>query len=1751
MPNDLPTPACPANTKAEAWPGKGDIKQMRKYLLTIKMFTRVCLVFLLIFNLGDSPFVHGQTPETRGTNRHFILLVDSTKAVIKNIFQDNRGRINDDFFELLNKTLETDPYTVDTAAPHKKGDYEVFIEGKDLVSFVLYHFPLEQAAGKYFITSENAALIKDFTGAKKSLGDFSNRQFRSFKTLHPETDARKIAEEMVLPFLSNELDEYMKKGRYREFEKTVVDNIVIISIYDGGNKKIHSQLFPGEWKKFNTCFNYVDINGDQTHFRYSGGNLEPVTQSRPDEIYVDYIVVKPNGQDNFVSLEVTDKNTLERISKKSNKEPVLFRKGKSGIAFQKGQYTCHLEWSAAPMEGKFAWQPVEPRFAENNYLSFDENYANVYIKKEAGDTLLPFEKEIYYRLVITDYKKKHKDINYPFSYSPAAVVKSTVYTSREWRGDEGDFPAYYTFKIPWEIAAAGIITDRQLKEIHKKTDRDELSDVEASRSSENSALRQRFLFLSVVFAVLLAAAVTLTRKPKIGLAVDQILTELPVDFSRENQGKQTLAALELRNTRKWLLKFKQEKKFNLALKLTGSFKSKSPTGKVDYDFDRLLAIEKIREGEETGQYLRRQADGFYRVEFPGVSAGEKFKILLNADAVKDLHGETGEKKAAEVIFELIMAVEAARFIKKQKPGPIPVKKESRALTRYFKFIFTPEKGKVEVYVMPVEEPEGEREPGDFKLNPDHETLTIPFSIHHPARELFKLVIKNESRHHFSSPFNGELVHKIFERNTLLDSGKKIFYLSTVSTVSSGDQWDEGGILPQKQEIRLAYGEEKGVSVYIKFPDIPENPDAPRDFRIQVQVLEDGDAIKSGNLPVSVTGAVERTEALVGFIDEKGVTVEPTDKNIKILDKTRALMINDDSEDRVAVEFRFPGQGRMVIMENEPTLLFTLKLGNSCITRSGWYEWEIPTVQLVENDRVQLKKGVLADKAVYYKIYRGSRKIEDQAHSGAEIEFYLDNEKVKVKDYEVSAEVNFSLLLDFYSKGKEKGKTGSKQVDIKAVVQGSHYVAHDYLVIDFGTSAIAVEKRSRGNGGMDQENTYRVKFESPRDHLESKDGLLPSIINLNRNKIIGSHSFVSLPAEKNLKAIDPDILVSSLKLHILEGNDRIEFPGGFSYINRDGVACTGRDKNRKTCSAINNGGMNCERLNKDELSCTGDYIDLHNLMVSAYRNLKQNYLNPRKEIRGYKRLVITHPNLYGSPHIEFLKRVLCDAFVDKDKNIYEQNIVPVSESDAALYKYLQNRARENTRRDAEKIMLIDIGGGTLDISLAKVEWKETGTGNIPARIEVKKKDGAAFAGDVLDKAIALQVHRILLQYEAQQSQRPQPGADDSLRTAAADNDLTSEDEREAWLRKMDAEAGTGILKPDNGANRNQSKFSYQKKIAAADIEISDEEDREKLIQAMLEFKLEHILKFKEDMGAASPEREVNICLGKNGDLCLLDNAERMQLRIKSRERPINTEIQIDNGILYLTLKRKDWLELDYLQRFEKLFIDKINSFYDSDMKAVPGEFIVVLSGRTSLWPPISRVLESKECLGVKPVYIDHHSQGSGNALALKQAVAEGALQKVVTWNHIPFTGISEIGDPAVRYQTGPDPADKDSWAVEILDKTGPKPIDLSNSAYFYLGTKTSMGFVPFRENYFFDRDRFCKEKMAITIHMKEVEAQDKDGGKKVKDREFFIQSDIYDKPPYKRLSIEPGEMKYRFLIRGKYWPLNDPRLPDVNPENFDE
>jgi hypothetical protein len=1674
--------------------------------------------------------------------RHYILLLDATapfRIAIK----------NSNYLHYMKELLERKPEEVHP-------DFLPFRANSDIVSIVFFHFPKDASDWRTIHdglhTSKTLALIRGgIDSVKKHIEVYIEKsRIKSFQ--NTAISPIGLSEISVLPFLN----EYIKRNNINFEER--VDRIYLLSLsdeqYNVGEEGIKSEL---GYIRYEAAKRYHKDLREYMRTNYERlaplNNIEkklPSTANWIDKVFFHYYEIKPKLEG--IDLNLTNKVALARAALEpgNSGEPEIIWIGNNRICLEnQTEYLAWVEWALPPAKNaNWNWSDCTLETNVNsNVLSAGcrsgcdgstSNDANSQVRIVKPDSLQNpeedakyFKEEIWYRGVVDMPRKDHK-YAYPFKFRYYLDAQKVEYFSNEVTNTgDAKVPHYYSYNIPWyspENLSAFIGTKIEREAIKDALIKEKLSDPQflslvqdyirsdklpkrfkeycdnyrekkitelpAEVLSETSKIlaveqenwakwRTLIIYLLAIGAVFFVYRFYL-RPIIVRFNIDSArLTNnsILVDFSAEEQEMRVIANVELENIVYTLHPAKRNPRFKLSFNVTAEFSYPGEPLTVNYEHENLFTILDKSSNKE---YHLKSGGNTYHVTLPDARFEGRFALLLNLSAIKDVQADNIGDKIVPLTLTLNSPAAKTRRghklnIHKMKAGAteIPGKQWEHNINLQFK----PENHKKEITIKPAR---GAFIAHDESHNPGTgENFGLEFTSKNPLKKLYEIEIQNNVDHHFSYPVEGTFSFKV--KGAGNKSVSNIFHLSERDVDSPVN-----ASFIRELPLRLKKGDgRKKLYFYINFDEFP-NPVDHTNYTVNSYF--NGDIVKV--LHIRINRSKEETEALVRLEDEAQAVLLNITDDTDITDDN-CLLVHKNSPKTISSPVQIPVAERKGIKEGTNTRLFTILLKNNCSTKTGYFDWELRNISVKDNTKVEFETN-----PVKLMPKENSGTIEDRRDSEQDIEFWLDYTKIKkINTYKFGFSLIFSLSIRLFPNGtRGQNQTpagGEKQIDFSLDFNCFHDVKDNYLVMDFGTSAICAYYYTDYQDTP--ENKYsRIPLTPPKGHMESEDDLLPSIINLrntvnegqtnaetimepegtNQMAVAGTEHFVDLPAIKDIFSVCPETVLSSIKLLIVQGMEIVPVPKNLNY---------GLFGEQRPFTFINENG------NRQDGN-----PHLSSVLKSCYENFLKNYIKdtPKTDERRYRKVILTYPNVYNDSHTNFLKNQVFEDVFQESGRIYLDNIGMESESNSVLYYYLSKRNPQDVP-DLETILIIDIGAGTMDMSYAEVLWNKWDQDIVtPESIEIVKRDGIAMAGDTLDKAIALQVHDLIKQF-----------------TQFEDVDYAN------------PIAGSG--------DRNLGK-----------------ESKNELRTRMFSFKIKHILNFKKAIVTAEDDQIVAICLGENdknkGLVEQIDDIHEITLNGAEDEEPVTVTQANKFGSVHISMTKAQWLNLPYLKRFEQLLVEKMKAF--SREFKIADDLTIVLSGRTSLWPAIQdAVTVAFEGENINIADNIWPPEAGQKAAELKRAVILGAIQKATVWQSVDFREKSVTGLEAVRYQRGADGSNPDSWRVEVFQKNSDPTItiNLANSSYFELGIKTSMDFVPFMGADSHKRDEYCKKNKEITITYEKIEGTN--------EYKFYVKSDKYKKGKGTRLKYVLSHETAFLKTRAKYWPVRNVQLQEIEPHQFSE
>jgi len=505
----------------------------------------------------------------------------------------------------------------------------------------------------------------------------------------------------------------------------------------------------------------------------------------------------------------------------------------------------------------------------------------------------------------------------------------------------------------------------------------------------------------------------------------------------------------------------------------------------------------------------------------------------------------------------------------------------------------------------------------------------------------------------------------------------------------------------------------------------------------------------------------------------------------------------------------------------------------------------------------------------------------------------------------------------------------------------------------GFSAATLDLQGRYLDVLQKRDGGSMEDEERFPNVEKSTRFIPSHLVWRGGKRIGSAEFVDLPSTWVQLLNDRAGTIYHLKSLILRGEREVP------NLSPDGKVSLGW-------------------LDRDDSVQEGQ-PPVDGVVESAYRNLLMNYIEPilaadnRDEYLD--RVIMACPNNFTLGHLQRLRRVLEGAFPGRLQFEF------LSESKAvAIYCCCPPHRffpPEIAEADTHHVLVYDLGAGTLDLTYARLTWGSEDEGHALKDMEVLFQSGLPVAGHRLDIALA----RVL---------------DSKIRHLC--NELT---ERSVQLRYVHPIVRAGEAEKVGGyplrmlpVKRALSQLKVD--LSQANLDLEDDRPLHVHVSAAPDVADGILL-----LDASPQDKPVGKALRSLGVTTVRwTNRTLRQLGIPLTPREIFEHPSVESWLAQVT----DEVMADFAAALSELEIH-------------PQIDAVILSGRTSLFPPVRlRLLAAIERhLGIGAS--DLHLVGLDSAQR-KEAVALGCLSySLLLRKEVGFRDRSVWARYGVIYETG--------------------------------------------------------------------------------------------------------------------------------------
>lgn len=707
-----------------------------------------------------------------------------------------------------------------------------------------------------------------------------------------------------------------------------------------------------------------------------------------------------------------------------------------------------------------------------------------------------------------------------------------------------------------------------------------------------------------------------------------------------------------------------------------------------------------------------------------VASGRQVPVLFDPTEIGDVKRPVGP--GAE-------SFDVAAIIEITAEGAGPTRQEQIAIP----VTILPEQGRLEITADPALEilPDGNQ---CYDLEWQRNANRVPLRTY---------AIRNAATHRYSLPVQGDLQVRVRPVNGTADEGSIAGALSLV----------EGECRAARLDYYLRHGDPAiTVSLVADFTHIT-NPIASNEYEVTLlrrgttdgQTVADVAEELDGPVLQSEDGTPAEVQPWVNheqwFLRIKRSS-ERTDVSVMLLEHERhySQALNADrltlvrpfvvaTPDRPNALRPHPQQA-----QNKSELV-KIRLTNTCQNGHGYADWHAELVP-VAIQGLRFPSAALRLTDANGNTCISGRLSDSHLKAERETELAVELALGEVEFDERDSTVTLALTVHWnvYEDGDpntDNVRRFSNQARIHCHLR--HEPPRHVLAIDFGTSALAIAYANRLED-MDllplsrRLTEIEAETKPPRtrrkdDPTKANQAFLASEFNIcpEPARLAATRprdpGFLDLPLIEDAVYQQPDLCFSSLKALISAGFTELPLdPGNYPYLNAQGEP----ERNRAP--------------------------PLDDVIHGAYAGLKANYIDPllaRSRV-GYSHICITYPNTYMRNHVDRLRRIVENVFrgvADGLDRVYPDNIRFFSESDAVAYYYMiyAHDLRKGPPPLKERILVYDIGAGTLDLTHLEVSWEKHGDGCYsPTKVKVRRRGGVAKAGDLLDECIARDLHGYL-------------------------------------------------------------------------------------------------------------------------------------------------------------------------------------------------------------------------------------------------------------------------------------------------------------------------------------------------------------------------------------------------------------------------
>ena len=199
---------------------------------------------------------------------------------------------------------------------------------------------------------------------------------------------------------------------------------------------------------------------------------------------------------------------------------------------------------------------------------------------------------------------------------------------------------------------------------------------------------------------------------------------------------------------------------------------------------------------------------------------------------------------------------------------------------------------------------------------------------------------------------------------------------------------------------------------------------------------------------------------------------------------------------------------------------------------------------------------------------------------------------------------------------------------------------------------------------------------------------------------------------------------------------------------------------------------------------------------------------KDECNRVRKLIITYPNTYTPQSLDWLRQIIISSNLFKNLSAHNLHLIP--ESDSVVAYYIKKSMERETNKDSERVVIYDMGAGTLDLSYVNISVN-LDNGKRTKKAIIEKRIGIPIAGeyfsyliyehlkgkftdDIVSYTTKTWVENLKMHYKdiSKYSEVPLPNDEKLIKQECADEKIELGEAIDKWIRICTEEAFVQLL-----------------------------------------------------------------------------------------------------------------------------------------------------------------------------------------------------------------------------------------------------------------------------------------------------------------------------------------------------------------------